>query len=97
MGVVKIFGGVNTANPAPCPDTFLPDEYYVTSAQSHIKCFRRSVLLFHPAAIVLWTPWNQYLHWSQWPPCLVLRQIPHDCFATFKMPLQPFPSSRMSY
>jgi hypothetical protein len=27
MGVIKIFGGVKPGNPAPCPDTFLPDEY----------------------------------------------------------------------
>jgi hypothetical protein len=27
VGVIKGFGGVNTGDLVPCPDTFLPDEY----------------------------------------------------------------------
>jgi hypothetical protein len=31
MGVIMRFGGVNSGNPVPCPDTFLPDGKSVLS------------------------------------------------------------------
>jgi hypothetical protein len=34
MGVIMRFGGVNSGNPVPCPDTFLPDEYCRKAAEN---------------------------------------------------------------